>query len=239
MAESLEPVQVTQVRSLGKACNQGTNRNSDARNEEFGWGRRWLSVIQKGRTKRGNFFKSSKETSGNNIPQRTSGNNRLDCKASDRSTTKSQLHLLGAVLPLTTGFTSPRCSSLIRKWWQISLPQGVMWALPSHHSLSFPSLFSVSSLILITFYLSCLLSFFPIRMQQTRVWIFIHCYILSSAVPTHSRCSIKNYWVNKWMNDWDMAEQFFSFNTADIWSQITHLGACPRLCGMCGSVAGL
>lgn len=41
------------------------------------------------------------------------------------------------------------------------------------------------------------------------------------------------------MNDWDIAEQFFSFNTADIWSQIIHLGACPRLCGMRGSVAGL
>ena len=41
------------------------------------------------------------------------------------------------------------------------------------------------------------------------------------------------------MNDWDIAKQFFSFNTADIWSQIIRLGACPRLCGMCGSVAGL
>lgn len=41
------------------------------------------------------------------------------------------------------------------------------------------------------------------------------------------------------MNDWNAAEQFLNVNTADIWSQIIGLGACPRLCGMFGSITGL
>ena len=30
--------------------------------------------------------------------------------------------------------------------------------------------------------------------------------------------------MSKWMNDWDVAEQFLNLNTADIWSQIIGLG---------------